>query len=239
MLVVDVLRRLDRCDRPVEVLDLVVHFAAPRGYEAVAIGAPHRKNTFNGHFHSNWPSAWVEAYIAQGFFADDPLPRAAALNTMPVRWSDILAGRAGFAPTSAQRRVLEAGATHGYRDGVCVPVHGPGAYAGIGSYAGLAPDTSDEVLDELHLLTLHADSRFTALGARGAGSSASDAPLTPREIEALRGVLVGSSDAAIALTMGVTERTARFHIDNARSKLGARTRAQAVAAALALGLLAG
>jgi LuxR family transcriptional regulator, quorum-sensing system regulator BjaR1 len=37
--------------------------------------------------------------------------------------------------------------------------------------------------------------------------------------------------------MGIGERTARFHIDNARIKLGATTRAQAVAAALALGLL--
>jgi LuxR family transcriptional regulator, quorum-sensing system regulator BjaR1 len=141
--------------------------------------APHRKDDFNGYFHSNWPDDWLETYAAEGFFAHDPIPLAASLNILPVRWSDLLAGRAGFVPSAAQARVLEVGAAHGYRDGVCVPVHGPGAYLAIGSYAGAAPDTSDEVLLELHLLTLHADARLSALGARRHGGGG-----TPRSARA-------------------------------------------------------
>lgn len=234
----EILHRLSRLERPEEVLALVTSRVARRGYDVVAIGGPHRSADFGGYFHSNWPDDWLEVYAAEGFFTHDPIPIAASLNILPVRWSDLLAGRAGFAPTAAQAHVLEVGAAHGYRDGVCVPVHGPGAYLAIGSYAGAAPDTSDEVLLELHLLTLHADARLSALGARGGGTAAGHAvALSTREIAALNCVLAGLTDAGAARAMGIGERTARFHIDNARIKLGATTRAQAVAAALALGLL--
>ncbi len=233
----DSLRRLPRLERPDDILAAVAGLVARRGYDVVAIGGAHRKDDFGGYFNSNWPDRWLETYITERFFAHDPIPLAAMLNVLPVRWSDLLAGRAGFVPTPDQRRVLEAGAAHGYRDGVCVPIHGPGAYFAIGSYAGFAPDTSDEVLDELHLLTLHADARFTALGARAAAAGGPGAALSAREIAALNCVLAGMTDAGAARSMGIAERTARFHIDNARIKLGAATRAQAVAAALALGLL--
>ena len=236
MLLPETLRKVSRADREHDILALVAFHAARRGYDAVAIGAPHRTRDFAGYFHSNWPAPLLEAYVAEEFFAHDPIPKAAALNVMPVCWSDLLSGRAGFMPSADQLRVLEVGAAHGFNDGVCVPIHGPGAYLRLGSYAGAAPDTSAEVLDELHLLTLHADARFTALGARAVGPRP-DARLTLREIEVLACVLVGMTDAAVAREIGVSARTARFHIDNARIKLGATTRAQAVAAALALGLL--
>ena len=39
----------------------------------------------------------------------------------------------------------------------------------------------------------------------------------------------GKTDWEIGTIMGVSEATARFHVDNARRKLGAVNRAQAVA----------
>lgn len=53
--------------------------------------------------------------------------------------------------------------------------------------------------------------------------------LTPRERDCLGFVAVGKSDWEISVILGVSEATARFHVDNARRKLGAVTRAQAVA----------
>jgi DNA-binding CsgD family transcriptional regulator len=128
---------------------------------------------------------------------------------------------------------------HGYLEGVCVPIHGPGAYLVLGSYAGRAPDTSAEAMAELHILTLHAHVRLAALHARQPAvlAEAIGGPLSAREIEALACVFAGLTDAAAGRKMGVSERTARFHVDNARRKLGTKSRAQAVAAALAMGLL--
>ena len=61
--------------------------------------------------------------------------------------------------------------------------------------------------------------------------------LTPRERDALGWVAQGKSDWEISVILGVSETTARWHVDNGRRKLGAVNRAQAVARMAAAGLL--
>ena len=53
--------------------------------------------------------------------------------------------------------------------------------------------------------------------------------LTARERDAVAWVAEGKSDWEISVILGVSESTVRFHVDNARKKLGAVNRAQAVA----------
>ena len=57
--------------------------------------------------------------------------------------------------------------------------------------------------------------------------------LNDREVEALTWVARGKTSAEIAQILGLTKRTVDFHIDNARIKLGATTRTQAVIKAAA------
>ena len=54
-------------------------------------------------------------------------------------------------------------------------------------------------------------------------------PLTRRERDALALVADGKTDWEVSVILGISEATARFHIDNGRKKLGAVNRAQAVA----------
>lgn len=233
----EVLSRIGRLARVTDVVDLVGRRAGAMGFGAFAIGAPHRGNGFNGYFHSTWPQSWIDTYVREGLVSDDPLPLVAAVNTMPVLWSEIVAGRAGVTLTVAQRRAFRVGAEHGWCEGVLVPIHGPGAYLVLGSYAGRAPDTSLATQAELHLLTLHAHVRLAALSVAARAPAESGTLLSVREAEAIACLLAGLTDAGTAQKMGVSPRTVRFHIDNARRKLGARTRSQAVSAALSRGLL--
>ena len=53
--------------------------------------------------------------------------------------------------------------------------------------------------------------------------------LTDRERDCLALVADGKTDWEISVILGVSEATARFHVDNGRRKLGAVSRAQAVA----------
>jgi LuxR family quorum sensing-dependent transcriptional regulator len=53
--------------------------------------------------------------------------------------------------------------------------------------------------------------------------------LTCREHDTLALVADGKTDWEISVILGITQATARFHVDNGRRKLGAVTRAQAVA----------
>jgi DNA-binding response OmpR family regulator len=52
--------------------------------------------------------------------------------------------------------------------------------------------------------------------------------LNEREVEVLTWVARGKTSAEIAQILGLTKRTVDFHIDNARGKLGAATRSEAV-----------
>ena len=72
--------------------------------------------------------------------------------------------------------------------------------------------------------------------ARELGTAVDLSLLTRRELEALRLLSEGVSTDAVAIQLGVSSFTARNHIQHTLKKLGLRTRAQAVAAALQQGL---
>jgi DNA-binding NarL/FixJ family response regulator len=61
--------------------------------------------------------------------------------------------------------------------------------------------------------------------------------LSPRELAVLRLVAAGQSNHQIADSLGITERTVKFHVTAVFNKLGADNRAQAVALAGRRGLL--
>ncbi|MBI3360848.1 MAG: response regulator transcription factor [Chloroflexi bacterium] len=68
-----------------------------------------------------------------------------------------------------------------------------------------------------------------------------DAPaesLTPREVQVLGHVAGGLTNKAIALRLGISEHTVKFHLGSAMSKLGAASRAEAVAVAMRRGVIA-
>ena len=61
--------------------------------------------------------------------------------------------------------------------------------------------------------------------------------LNSREIEVLTWVSRGKTSPEIARKLGLAKRTVDFHVDNARTKLGAETRTEAAIKALAIGLI--
>jgi DNA-binding CsgD family transcriptional regulator len=68
-------------------------------------------------------------------------------------------------------------------------------------------------------------------------------PLTPRrptarEREVLAMLATGATDGEIADRLGLSPATVQTHVRNAKTKLGARNRTQAVALAVAQGLIA-
>jgi len=61
--------------------------------------------------------------------------------------------------------------------------------------------------------------------------------LKSRQIEILRLVAKGKTSEEIAGDLRISEATVKWHIGNAMRKLGASSRAEAVATAMRLGLL--
>lgn len=102
----------------------------------------------------------------------------------------------------------------------------------------------DAPLDRLEA-ALHAAARgLVALDAGLAPSvvrapaGAIDEPLTPRELEVLALLAEGLANKAIAAHLGISEHTAKFHVNAILGKLGAESRAEAIVRAVRLGLVA-
>lgn len=71
-----------------------------------------------------------------------------------------------------------------------------------------------------------------------AGPPAAKGELTPREAEVLALIADGLANKAIALRLGISENTVKFHAAAVLGKLGTSSRAEAVMAAARRGLLA-
>ena len=102
----------------------------------------------------------------------------------------------------------------------------------------------DAPLDRLEA-ALHAAARgLVALDAGlapavvRAPAGAIDEPLTPRELEVLALLAEGLANKAIASHLGISEHTAKFHVNAILGKLGAESRAEAIVRAVRLGLVA-
>jgi DNA-binding CsgD family transcriptional regulator len=74
---------------------------------------------------------------------------------------------------------------------------------------------------------------YTIINARLVGVARNEiwpsyVDLSEREIEALTWVARGKTSLEIAIILDLTKRTVDFHLENAREKLGVRTRTEAV-----------
>lgn len=71
----------------------------------------------------------------------------------------------------------------------------------------------------------------------GAATTSGAASLSQRELEVLRLVAAGQPNKSIALKLGISEHTVKFHVGTVLGKLNAASRAEAVALAVRSGLL--
>jgi DNA-binding NarL/FixJ family response regulator len=99
---------------------------------------------------------------------------------------------------------------------------------------------------ELSPLQLDAALRAVAAGLRVslptppdgfAAASEARPPLTPRELEILACLGEGLSNKAVARRLGISAHTVKFHLEAVFAKLGASSRADAVARGLRGGLI--
>jgi LuxR family transcriptional activator of bioluminescence operon/LuxR family quorum-sensing system transcriptional regulator CciR len=112
-----------------------------------------------------------------------------------------------------------------HTDGLIVPVHEEGALAWYASFSGREPDLSQKA----QILVGAAVYAGHALFQELMDDKAPRSPLTARESECLRWAAEGKTDVEAGQIIGISSRTVRFHINNAKIKLGVATRIQAVA----------
>lgn len=164
----------------------------------------------------------VEAFDRERPFLEHPLTLHARQTDKPFLISWLREERG----TSADDwwKSLPPHLRNGSGDGVVVPVHDAGRLAWFVGLFGRAPDLSQRAMLTLGAAAHAAYDRFREL----LDAKHDTSPLSPRESECLGWVAQGKTDQETAKILGISPRTVRFHIDNAKKKLGVATRIQAV-----------
>ena len=226
---------LDSLDSVSAVCAALLHQVAPYGYRVLAIGAiPHPDRPYpEDFFVQTWPEAWHQTYFARGFGEHDPTLRALGVLPGPFTTGDLRRGIIG--PLSPREiEVMEFAASLELADGFLTPVHRANGYRGLACVVGTNPEPDRRLRALLEFYLLHTHDRLRLLSA---SLGATGPALTAREVHVLSLSRRGLTDAQIAQEAGIATRTVRFHFENARHKLGARNRAEALSLAIARHLL--
>lgn len=225
---------LEACATIDEVKAFFEQRIATHGYTASACGAflPTDKGPEPHFFFQGWPQGWIDLYVSRNFVASDFVVADARRRIAPLTFREVKAART---LSRQEQYVWDAMVEWGWTDGFIVPIHGPGGYLGLVTMAGAEQPMPPALRGELHLLAFLTHERCRALIGL-AMVAESQAVLTHRELECIRWVAAGKTDAEIAVLLGVSQTTVRGYVDQVRSKLSAKTRTQAVARLVLSGL---
>ena len=178
---------------------------------------------------SDYPPAWKDHYLEQGFLVIDPVVRSAKELGMPFAWSvDQMPIRVSIVQTS----FMGEAADFGIRSGVSIPIPSAFRHTAILTLASSrkAADTREfssfgSVRDAAIYLHALAKIRTHML------LDGPDFRLSPQEAKVLSWCKRGFCAADIAELMGLKEPSVRFHMQGARRKLGASNIQQAIGTA--------
>lgn len=155
--------------------------------------------------------------------------------SVPIIWSQETYVGAG------QADLWDGQARFGYRTGVAMALHLPQGrhfFLGVDRDQSLPKDRSEltRIVADLQLFAVHAQEAAMRIMMPATGDP--DVPnLTPREVESLRWTMEGKTAWEVGNILGISERTAVLHVNNAMHKLGCINKHQAVLKALRLGLI--
>jgi PAS domain S-box-containing protein len=151
---------------------------------------------------------------------------------IPAIWAALqergtLSGRIVLQPPSGKRMEIYYSATANIVPGLHLAVFPP---------PGAEVPVLDEV-EEADEVEQAEEAKEGADGVESRGNPARGQELTPREREVITLLALGLSGAEIAERLVLSPETVRIHVRNARQRLGARTRAHAIALALESGAI--
>jgi len=221
---------LQKCENEEDLAALIVDFTQAtvrHGCCATAIGAwiGEGKNRLHRFYFNDWPEELRRLHHGDEDCVHDPIVIEASRTMRPFLWTGIR-GRVHSNPH--EQAIIEGFERAGWRDVFAIPVHGPAGYVGLVALAAKHPlqlTVEKRAALEMMALGLHHRCHQT----EGFGDGLVLPRLTSRQIECMRLVLAGRSDVEIAELLGVSTSTAHFHIEAAKARLGARSRAHAAA----------
>jgi DNA-binding CsgD family transcriptional regulator len=215
----------------------IVRFASGLGFQTVSAVTviDHGLNNSEFIIVDNTPDNYVELANDRDSGKRDPVTQHCKRASVPIIWN--------------QQTYVEQGAGElwehmsgfGYQTGIALALHLPEGrhfMFGVDRDQTLPNDPVElqRMVADLQLFAVHAHEAALRLFLPLAQQPERPA-LTPRELEALRWTMEGKTAWEVGAILGISERTAVLHVNNAMHKLGCVNKHQAVLKALRLGLI--
>lgn len=182
-----------------------------------------------------YPVDWAAHYVAQGYLRIDPVIQGCYQRFHPVEWKQL-----DWSSKAARALMTEAIAYGIGNQGYSIPLRGPIGQFALFTVNDSCSDEDWRVFCETNVRDLMLIAHYFNQKALEFELPEGETPqkaLSPREADALTFLALGYSRAQVADTLKISEHTLRVYVESARFKLGAMNTTQAVARALALGLI--
>jgi DNA-binding CsgD family transcriptional regulator len=220
-----------------EFRDEVVRFAQRLGFDTVAAITVIEHGVAGTDFISvdNTPQAYSNAFRDTVVMRRDPVMQHCRKQSVPIIWDQQTYTGQGMG------ELWEEQAQFGYSTGIAMALHMPEGrhfVLGVDRDKPLPSDPGElqRVVADLQLFAVHAQEAALRLLLPEPMQPEKPA-LTPRELEALHWTMEGKTAWEVGAILGISERTAVLHVNNAMHKLGCVSKHAAVLKALRLGLI--
>ncbi|MER8576982.1 LuxR family transcriptional regulator [Mesorhizobium sp. M1409] len=178
---------------------------------------------------SNYPPPWTAHYLQNQYQRVDPVIMRARRAGCPFRWGSDLRG---VETSQVQQGLFAEAAEFGMRCGLTIPIVDRRGCVAAMTFAAHEPNSAFLRVAERYEQALQLMATCFHIHVRrklSVNRMVDGILLTPREYECLQWAARGKSAWDIACILGVKPHTAAFHLDNAKKKLGVRTKNQAIA----------
>lgn len=232
------------CAESDEVVKSTVAIVRSLGFDNFMYGAsasPKLHHESRSYVFTTLSRDWVRRYDQQAYIDIDTRITRALDSPLPLIW-DYETERGRSAKSDA---FLGDSLARGVGSGVVCGMHGANNTRVIFALSSAAARIEDERRSEIverlgDIILLGAcfhEIFKKSVVERGLPPLSQGAPLSQRETQCLELAARGLTTQDIALRLGLSERTIQFHFDGIRSKLSAANRQEAVAKAVAEGLI--
>ncbi len=175
----------------------------------------------------NYPEEWLYHYIDNKLHIHDPVAHMAVRSSKSFDWVEV--ENAGLIKGKRAKYIFSNARDVGLKAGRSIPIYQQNGYLAVASFSDEVLDTDPKVAPALELITLYFHTRLVALRSRAPDEGTK---LSNREVECLHWASAGKTDWEIGEILTISGETAHRHIENAKKKLGVKTRVQAVITAM-------
>lgn len=216
--------------KALEQLEQLIFELGFNGYCLSLFSGPHIDRAHH-QVYSSHPE-WLNHYRGHDFQFCDPVMVQARRSADSFVWRT---HRDSVAKHSASSVVLDDAREFGFLNGLTIPIHAGSCRMAVLSMT-VPTHTPPPLIPQAVEMQI-VDAIRTLASAQPDAPAAATNTLSAREIACLYWAAYGKSSDETAVIVDVSERTVRFHLENAKRKLNALNKTQAVTKAIARGLL--